>query len=394
MPDSARTTHPVLLLTQGGPTYRIEKRLGLIREQPPSIVRRAFLSILLTWVSLLVLSAVQGTATGHRVMEPFLNDFGAHARFLLGVPLLIVAEAILGPRFGNASIHFINSGLVLEEDFKRFDSAVERGLRWRDSVIAEIVIALLAYLCTFISLRTMAVHVSTWQSIWVGTTVSLTWAGWWFALFCVPLFQFLVLRWMWRLFLWGQFLWRMTRLRLQLVPTHPDEAAGLGFVGEAHRYAAIIAFGYSFATAGVLANDIIYDKIPLSHFAPAIVIYVILSVAVLLAPICVFGRILLETKRTGLSLYGTLALEYTLSFQKKWIEAPPPRGEALLGTGDIQSLADLGNSFSIIDKMGLLPTGSRTPIAFALACLIPMAPLVLTTMAFEDVLNMLFKAML
>jgi len=132
---------------------------------------------------------------------PFLRDFAVHARFFLAVPLLIFAEVILGPHLGHASVHFIHSGLVLEEDFKRFDSAVKQGLKWRDSTVAELLLALLAYILAITSLKTMAVQASTWHVVRSGSTASLTWAGWWFVLFCVPLFQFLTLRWLWRLFL-------------------------------------------------------------------------------------------------------------------------------------------------------------------------------------------------
>jgi hypothetical protein len=163
MTDQALTNQPMLLLTEGGPTYRIEKRLGLIRENSPCIIRRTFLSILLTWVPLLALSALQGTAVGHPVAMPFLRDFAVHARFILAVPLSIFAEVILGPHLGHASVHFIHSGLVLEEDFKRFDSAVEQGLRWRDSTVAELLLALLAYILAITSLKSMAVQASTWH---------------------------------------------------------------------------------------------------------------------------------------------------------------------------------------------------------------------------------------
>jgi hypothetical protein len=393
MSDPASTNHRMLLLTEGGPTYRIEKRLGLIREKSPLIVRRALLSILITWVPLLVLSVLQGTAIGHRVVVPFLRDFAVHPRFILSVPLLIVAEVILGPHLGEASIHFIHSGLVLEEDFKRFDNAVERGLKWRDSSVAELVFVLWAYVFSAISRRSMAIHVSTWHGIPTDSTVSLTWAGWWLVLFCAPFFHFLLLRWLWRLFLWGQFLWRMSKLHLQLIPTHPDEAAGLAFVGKAHRFFSIILFSASITSAGALANDIVYDNIPLPHFGPAIAIYVLVAVAIVMAPLFVFSPILIRTKRIGLFQYGTLATEYASSFHKKWIGASSSREEGLLGTGDIQSLADLGNSYSFIEKMGPLPTGPRTPVIFALACLIPMVPLLLTMMPLKEVVKMLLKVM-
>jgi hypothetical protein len=394
MTNLAQTANRELVLTEGGPTYRIEKRLGTVQENTPRIVRRALFSICLTWLVLLVLAAIQGFATGHRVEVPFLSDFAVHARFLFAVPILLLAETIVGPRIAEAARHFVTSGVVVERDYGKFDTAVAQGLAWRDSTGAEVVFALFAYAITAVNLRLTSVHVSTWSALRTGSGVSLTWAGWWLALFCIPLFQFLTLRWLWRLFLWGQFLWRMNKLNLQLTPIHPDEAAGLAFVGEAQRFYGVILIAYSVAVAGVLANGVLYDKIPLAHFAAAIAVYVIAAVLFILIPLFVFAPILFKTKISGLAKYGTLATEYTQSFQQKWIVDRRNQQEVLLGTADIQSLADLGNSFAFVEKMKLLPMGSRTPIHLALAGLIPMTPLLLTVMPLKDILEFLLKVVM
>lgn len=68
---------------------------------------------------------------------------------------------------------------------------------------------------------------------------------------------------------------------------------------------------------------------------------------ILLAPLLVFSPKLLMTKRRGLLEYSALANEYTQSFDRKWIRKENPEGELLLGSADIQSLADLGNSFEL-----------------------------------------------
>jgi hypothetical protein len=382
------------VLTDGGPTHRLELRLGIIQANSPRVVRRAFLSILVTWVPLLVISALQGTAAGDRVALSFLHDFAVHARFLLAVPILLLAETILGPRLARAASHFVESGLVAEDKFAEFDAAVERGLRWRDSTLAEVVIMLFAYIITFVNLLSMGVHVSTWYAIRTDAATTLTWSGWWFVLFCVPLLQFLTLRWLWRLFLWAQFLWRMNRLDLQLIATHPDQAGGLAFVGESERFFGIVLFACSAALAGVLANSIAYDKLPLSHFAPVIAVFVFLAVAVVLLPLLVFSGTLVDTKRLGLYQYGTLSTEYTSMFHRKWIIDARKPEEVLLGTGDIQSLADLGTSYSYVEGMNSLPMGPRTPLHLALACLIPIAPLLLTMMPLGEILKLVLKAVL
>jgi len=382
------------LLMEGGPLFNVQKRVGLIKHNAPFMKRRALLAALLTWLPLLVLSAIQGRAFGHSVPVPFIRDFSTYTRFLLAVPLLLLAENILGPRIAEAAAHFVTSGVVVQKDFERFDKIVELGLRARDSILAEVVIAILAYVFSFLAFRETAVHVTTWYATFTGDGESLTWAGLWLIFFCIPLYQFLMLRWLWRLFLWFQFLSRARKLDIQLFPTHPDGAGGLGFVGEAQRFFGILLFAFSLGSAGVIANEVLYAGIPLKNFAPSIIAYVIVSLVIVLGPLIVFTGTLLETKRKGLHQYGTLATTYTGSFQKKWIEHHSPETEPLLGTADIQSLADLGNSYSFVEKMKPLPLEFRTVIHLVLAGLLPLTPLLLTVMSPKDILKLLLKVVM
>ena len=393
----ARHTYPPtrpFLLMEGGPLYRLEKSIRLVKANAPFTIRRALFAAALTWLPLLILTAIQGRAFGHSVAVPFLNDFSTYSRFLLALPLLLLAEIILGPRIAQAAEQFVTSGVVIEEDFPQFDAAVEDGLRLRDSVLAEIVIAVLAYIISIVGFRMTAVHVSTWYASPTATGPSMTFAGWWMILCSLPLFQFLLWRWLWRLFLWFRFLARVCRLNIQLFPTHPDEAGGIGFIGEAQRFFGILLFAYSLGLTGVIANEIVYDKLPLSHFAPGIGAYVIIAVLIILGPLAVFTGKLLVVRREGLYKYGTLATTYTGSFQRKWIGGEKAEQEQLLGTGDIQSLADLGNSYAFIEHMNALPVNPRSLIHLILASLLPMTLLGLTVMPFKDLVKLLLKALM
>ena len=391
--DIQLTSRPFLLM-EGGPLFNIEKRVGLIRKNAPLTIRRAIFAALFTWVPLLLLSAMQGRAFGHTVPVPLLRDFSAYTRFLLAIPLLLAAETMLGPRVAEAAAHFVKSGVVKEKDFHVFDKTVELGLRSRDSILAEIVIGILAYIVSIAAFWATSVHVTTWYATRGSDGVSLTWAGWWLIGFCTPLFNFIVLRWVWRLFLWFQFLARIRRLDMQLFPTHPDQAAGLGFVGETQRFFGILLFSYSLAITGVLANEIVYDRLTLKHFAPAIAAYVIVAVGLMVGPLVVFMGTLIQTKHHGLYQYGTLATAYTGAFHKKWIQHDNPEHEPVLGTADIQSLADLGNSYTFVERMNALPIDPRTLIQLVVASILPMTPLLLTVMPLKDILKLLFKVLL
>jgi hypothetical protein len=379
------------LLMEGGPFFNLQKRFGLIKQNGTRVKRRALLAALITWLPLFLLAALQHRAFGRSVPVPFMRDFSTYTRFLLSIPILMLAENILGPRIADAAVHFVSSGLVIEKDYQRFDQFIGDGLRSRDSIVAEIVLAVLAYCFSITSFITTAVHVDTWYASRTDHGSTFTLAGWWLVGFCAPLLQFLLLRWFWRVFLWFQFLARVRSLDLQLFPTHPDAAGGLGFVGETQRFFGILLFAFSIATAGVLANDIVYDKVPLQNFMPAIATYALLVLIVFAGPLVVFAGTLLRTKRRGLYEYGTLATTYTGSFHKKWIEGENPDQEALLGTGDIQSLADLGNSFSIIQKMKPIPIDPLDLLHLVVASLLPMVPLLLTVMPLGQLLKLLLK---
>ncbi|SDF22196.1 hypothetical protein [Terriglobus roseus] len=385
---------PKFLLMQGGPFYYLEQRVGLIRKGAPLTIRRAVFAACLTWVPLLVLTLMHGTAfDGVRI--PFLRDFSVHSRFLLGIPLLMLAELVLAPRIAETAEQFLLARIIHDKDVERFNLAIKRGLRLRDSVTAEVIIALIAYSITWITYRQLAVHASTWYLTDVGNgSFELTGAGWWQLLIAVPLLQFLVFRWLWRIFLWVQFLATVSKLDLRLFPTHPDAAGGLGFIGEGQRFFGILLFAYSCAVTGVIANEVVYAGFPLQHFTAILVAWVIVALLLTTVPLIVFAGKLLVCKREGLHRYGAFATTYTGSFDRKWIEGDNPEHETLLGTGDIQSLADLGNSYEFIERMKPIPINPKSLLQIVVLSLIPMASLLLTVMPLKDVFKLLMKVLM
>lgn len=96
----------------------------------------------------------------------------------------------------------------------------------------------------------------------------------------------------------------------------------------------------------------------------------------------------------GLREYGALATAYTGSFHHKWVQGDNPEQEKLLGTADIQSLADLSHSYEIIEQMKPIPIDPRTLLQLVILALLPMAALLLTVMPLKDVLKLLFKVVM
>jgi hypothetical protein len=85
--------------------------------------------------------------------------------------------------------------------------------------------------------------------------------------------------------------------------------------------------------------------------------------------------------------YGGLAQRYVREFDQKWLRDEVATDEPLVGSGDIQSLADLGNSFEIVKGMKPVPFGKETLLQLAVISLAPVAPLVLTMIPLGDLLD-------
>ena len=214
----------------------------------------------------------------------------------------------------------------------------------------------------------------SWCVVPSGERLSL--AGFWAVVVSGFFARALMYRWAWRLIIWARLLHRLARLDLNTVATHPDRAGGLGFMGEVEVKLGILAFATGSATSANVASNILFQNSTLSSEKLVIIAFIVGATLVFLLPLLALSGTLARTRRKGLREYGALASGYVQQFDKKWVQREGQEGETLLGTGDIQSLADLGNSFNMIREMSLLPIARRHIIALALSAAVPMLPLV------------------
>jgi len=87
-------------------------------------------------------------------------------------------------------------------------------------------------------------------------------------------------------------------------------------------------------------------------------------------------------------------MNYVTAFRQKWITSTTKEKEPLLGTADIQSLADLGNSFEVIQGMNLLPFSNKSVIRLAIILVLPILPLFLTMIPLSEIIDRLLKMVL
>ena len=276
------------------------------------------------------------------------------------------------------------------KDTPVFHKAVESAVKIRNSVSLEL--ALLAAVYTmglWVWNSRSELGLVTWYAL-RGGRWNLTPAGYWYVFVSLPIFQFILLRWYMRLLIWFRFLWQVNRIELNLVPTHPDRCGGLSFLGKSSYAYAPILFAQGTILAGIVADRVLYHGESLQSFKFQIGGFIVFFVFVVLGPLLMFSVRMARIRRKGLADYGLFAQRYVESFDQKWVRASFPSAE-LLGTGDIQSLADLGNSYDIVREMRVVPFGLQDVARLAVATAAPLSPLLLTIFSFEELISRLIK---
>jgi hypothetical protein len=378
-------------LVLGGPLYQLLRRAHLSDNALLMLRQRVVVIALVGWLPLLILSAIQGHLWGRSVAVPFLLDLEVHIRFLIVVPLLVIAELVVHQRLRPMAKAFLERNLIVEDDLPRFDQAITSAFRLRNSVIAEVLLVLIVYGVgvSIVWRQFTGMSADTWYAPASVTGSKLSLAGFWYSYLSLPIFQFLLLRWYFRIFIWARFLWQVSRIKLALVPTHPDRVGGLGFLSNAVYAFSVLVVAHGAMVSSQIANRIFFLGAKLPEFEGEIAIVAIFLLCMVFGPMLVFVPQLAQTKRTGLREYGTLAEAYVRDFDRKWLRAAKPNDERLIGSADIQSLADLANSFEVVRGMRLVLITRDAVLQLGVGLLLPLLPLVLTIMPLKELLRRL-----
>ena len=384
-------------LVLGGPLYQLVRKAHLSGDHLALVRRRVVTISLFAWLPLLIMAALSGRAWGTAVKVPFVMDIEVHTRFLVALPLLIVAELVVNQRMRPVVRHFLGRNLIAASSLPRFGEVLASTMRLRNSVVIELALIAFVYLVgvLYVFPQYTALKTATWYAAPVeGGGSRLSVAGWWFAYVSLPLFQFILLRWYFRIFLWIRFLWLVLRCELSLVATHPDRAGGLGFLTDVVLAFAPILAAHGALLAGFIANRILFLGATLPDFKVHIAAMVVYLLLLVLGPLLLLAPHLAAARRLGLAEYGTLAERYVRAFDQKWLRGGAPADEAFLGSADIQSLADLGNSMDVIREMRAIPITRTMVVELAVVTLLPVAPLLLTMVSLEELLKKLLQIVL
>jgi hypothetical protein len=138
---------PEISLIRGGPFYRGQQAIRLIRPNEWNHIRRLTIAIALGWLPVILITALFNPSALFSV----LRDYRVHSRMLIAVPVLLLGQHLMESRFRTIVKHIADAGLLDDTGLARMHYVIGRLLRLRDSGIPELVILLLLVVHTTIS---------------------------------------------------------------------------------------------------------------------------------------------------------------------------------------------------------------------------------------------------
>ena len=368
-------------LFQTGPFPHFQRALGLFRPVGVNVITRAVVCIAIGWLPLLLLVVAQ---SGRNNLYSFLTDFAVHARSLIAAPLFIISESLCLNALEKIARHFITAGLIEGDERVRFRAYADSTRRLINSRAVEVLCIVAVYVIV-VALVTYIPPEAFPQ--WFFTNGRMSWAGNWAMFVSAPLLLVLFFSWLWRILLWGRFLFRTSRLHLRLIAAHPDGAAGLRFLNSAIFAFMPFAFTLGVITAGTIANRVAHQRASLDRVEMTLLglaVFVLLLVA---GPLIVFVFNLHAQKIRGTFRYGLLAQNVGRDFEQKWLANYDKYGDEALQATDFSATTDLYGVASNVQSMSHFPFEVKALIALVVVTLLPFVPVALMAIPFKVILK-------
>ncbi len=359
------------------------------RDVPRRVGWLATEAAAIAWVPMLVLAVAERFAKGRpEAMALFASDFTSHVRFLIAIPLLIVADALTAAAISRCEAHLEMSGLVASGE-PSLRAGIDISRRLRTSRLVSLAIAVVVAGLVVGRHGDLMVSRVYLESRHEGAS----WASLWHGFVAFPIFRFLLLRWVFRWLVWAGFLFWLRRLDLRLVATHPDRSGGLGFLTTPVSAALGVVLGVSATAAMAWRNAIVSNAAAFGQVRGQALFFGAVWLVLLLGPLVFFAPRLLRLRRIALVEYSRLGDDYTHAFHEKWIRRPHPP-EEVLGTPDLQSLADLGGSMDVVHGLRPTPIDLHLVLPVVGVYAVALLPVFLSQFSLEELLARLVKVVL
>jgi hypothetical protein len=365
------------------------RRLHVVPAAGLGTIRRAVFFAGVTWLPIVAWAAVAG-----RLLDPggesLLRHYGVHVRCLIAIPLFILAEGVLHDVVTRTAQLFLKSGVVTPAQQPVFEQSLREARRLRDSSLPWVFVAGVTVALLLLDRPEAHQDALSWAQAGDGT---LGFGGWWFAYVARPIFIALLLGWLWRIILITRWFWRIGRLDLSLVPTHPDRTGGLAFVEKLPGAYALVTFALSAVVASGWAHQVAHHDATLQSFAlPAAAFAILWTLCAL--PLLVLAPRLLAARARGLPAYAALVGQQGRLVHRRWILREPVDDEPILDAPEIGPVADAGAMYEAVTRMRVVPVGKVAIMAILLPLAVPMIALVALRVPLGDLLLKIVKSVL
>ena len=358
--------------------------LDLFRTASSRTFTRMLVAVALAWLPLAVLSALRGGAS----FLSFLTDYATESRFLIILPLLILAEPPLHERLSKVARQF-ETDLVPHDQSPEFQAGWNSCEKLRDSNLARILIVLLTYATAAFLSQYLSPSGNEFVSWWTGGHGfrAFSPAGAWAFFASYPILVYFTYLWLWRHLLWARFLRFTTRLNLRLIAAHPDHVGGLGFLEASLLGQLPFSFCLGVGLAGAIANRVLLEGHPLMGFRYLAVVILVGVLLFCVGPYLFFTRVLMQMRRRGMSAYGSFARAVGEQFEKKWLHRADSLDEEVLSVPDFSTTADLYSVVHNIDEIRVVPVAAVNLYAIVVVAVIPAIPVVIASIPFDTLIR-------
>ncbi len=380
-------------LFEGSLYGKLLNKLGIGGHSTKVQLMRVLFFFTMCWVPLAVITLIQGSFWTGDPHTSFISNFDTQARFIISMPIFILAETIISPKLALTLNQFINSGIVRHEDKGVFNDIIKKRVAFLRSVKTDIAILLICYVQVVMIVFYQKDYTSmlAWQTYSDEGVNRLTAAGIWNALVSRPLLLFLFYRWLLRIIVWGGILRKVSALDLDLYAIHPDQVGGLGFLGYSIRNFSPIAFAISATVAGNMADFILAGTTHVAELRMPAALYLIFILVLFTFPLMSFaGKLMYTREKNILDIYSYSNGIYRI-LRKKVSKGFENVDEKDLDSPHFSTVADMNHVVEGALKMKFLPFTIRDLIPLLITSAIPFLFVALMEIPLSELLKRLMS---
>jgi hypothetical protein len=372
------------------PPLRWLRWLHLMPANGLGAIRRALFLALLTWLPIAIWAFATGRVPGSDPAESLMRHYGVHVRCLVVIPLLILAEPMLHSTAKMIAARMAAAVVTDPAARTRFDGAGRDVARLRDASLPWVLLIGLAIAWSLADRPEEHGDAMSWA---IDAGGALGFGGWWFAYVARPVFLALLIGWLWRIVLVTYWSWRVGRIDLALVPTHPDRAGGIAFVEKLPGAFALVSVALSATMASRWAHEILHHGATIDSYRHTIILFVLLWSLLLLLPLLAFAPVFGKVRAKAIAEYSVLVGKQGRLVHRRWVEGEQGGDEPILDAPEIGPVADAAAIYEAVKNMRRIPIGKMSIATIIVPLAIPLLLVAALQIPLKELLLKLAKVL-